>query len=60
MMEEPALCFKKAAFTLWLSHDQAVATIRKTLKSLLTTLEREVAENDDARALYARSRGCSF
>ena len=44
MMEE------KAAFTRWLSHDQAVATIRKTLKSLLTTLEWEVAENDDAVA----------
>ena len=50
MMEEPVLCLKKAAFTRWLSHDQAVATIRKTLKSLLTTLEREVAENDDAVA----------
>ena len=50
MMEEPVLCLKKAAFTRWLSHDQAVTTIRKTLKSLLTTLEREVAENDNAVA----------
>ena len=50
MMEEPVLCLKKAAFTRWLSHDQAVATIRKTLKSLLTTLVREVAENYDAVA----------
>ena len=36
MLEEPVLCLKKAAFTRWLSHDQAVTTIRKTLKSLLT------------------------
>ena len=44
MMEEPVLCLKKAAFT------QAVTTICKTLKSLLTTLEREVAESDNAVA----------
>ena len=50
MIKEPVLCLKKAAFTRWLSHDQAVTTIRKTLKSLLTTLEREVAENDNAVA----------
>lgn len=50
MMEEPVLCLKKAAFTRWLSHDKAVTTIRKTSKSLLATLEREVAENDNAIA----------
>ena len=50
MIEEPVLCLKKAAFTRWLSHDQAVTTIRKTLQSLLATLEREVIENDNAVA----------
>lgn len=50
MLEEPVLCLKKAAFTRWLSHDLAVTTIRKTLHSLLATLEREVAENDNAVA----------
>ena len=39
MMEEPVLYLKKAAFTRWLSHDQTVSTIRKTLQSLLATLE---------------------
>lgn len=47
MLEEPVLCLKKAAFTRWLSHDQAVTTI---LQSLLATLEREVVENDNAVA----------
>ena len=50
MIEEPVLCLKKAAFTRWLSHDQAVTTICKTLQSLLATLEREVIENDNAVA----------
>ena len=47
IMEEPVLHLKKAIHTRWLSHDQA---IRRTLPSLLTTLEREVAEKDDAVA----------
>ena len=36
--------------TRWLSHDLAVASIRRTLVSLLTTLERAVVENYDAVA----------
>ena len=50
IMEEPVLHLKKAIHTRWLSHDQAVTAIRRTLPSLLTTLEREVAEKDDAVA----------
>lgn len=50
MMEDKVLCLKKAAFTRWLSHDQAVTTIRKTLQSLFATLEQEVADKDDAVA----------
>ena len=49
-MEEPALHLKKAIHTRWLSHDQAVTAIRRTLHSLLTTPEREVAKKDDAVA----------
>ena len=50
IMEEPILCLKKAIHTRWLSHDQPVTAIRRTLPSLLTTLEREVAEREDAVA----------
>ena len=50
VMEESVLCLKKAIHTRWLSHDKAVTAIRRTLPSLLTTLEREVAERDDAAA----------
>ena len=44
------LCLKKAVHTRWLSHDKAVTAICRTLPSLLTTLEREVAERDNAVA----------
>ena len=49
-MGEPVLRLKKAIYTTcrWLSHNQAVTAIRCTLPSLLATLEREVAEKDDA------------
>ena len=50
VMEEPVLCLKKAIHTRWLSHEQAVTAIRRTLPSLLTTLEKEVAESDNAVA----------
>ena len=51
IMDEPVLHLRKAIHTRWLSHDQAVTAIRRTLPSLLTTLEREVAEKNDAVAL---------
>ena len=50
IMDEPVLRLKRAVSTRWLSHDLAVASIRRTLVSLLTTLERAVVENDDAVA----------
>ena len=50
VMEKPVLCLKKAIRTRGLSHDKAVTAIRRTLPSLLTTLEREVDERDDAVA----------
>ena len=54
VMDEPVLGLKQAVSTRWLSHDQAVASIQRTLVSLLTALERAVVENDDAvaRGLY--------
>jgi hypothetical protein len=50
IMGEPVLHLKKAIHTRWLSHEHAVTAIRRKLPSLLTTLEREVAERDDAVA----------
>ena len=50
IIDEPVLHLRKAIHTRWLSHDQAVTAIRRTLPSLLTTLEKEVAEKNDAVA----------
>ena len=44
------LHLNKTIYTRWLSHDQAVTTIRCTSCSLFATLEREVAKKDDAVA----------
>ena len=49
-MEEPVLRLRCAVYTRWLSHDQAVTSIRRCLSSLLTALERAAAEDDDATA----------
>ena len=46
IMEEPVLRLKRAVYTRWLSHDQAVTSIRRCLSSLLTALERAAAEDD--------------
>ena len=48
MMEEPVLHLERTVHTRWLSHDQAVTSIRLTLNSLLAALKRAVVENDDA------------
>ena len=50
LMGEPTLRLKKAVHTRWLSHEAAVTAIRRTLPSLMATLESEVAEKDDAVA----------
>ena len=44
------LQLKKAVHTRWLSHDQAITVLRHTLSSVITTLECEVTENDEAVA----------
>ena len=50
LMGEPILRLKKAVHTRWLSHEAAVTAIRRTLPSLMATIESEVAEKDDAVA----------
>ena len=47
IMGDPELKLKKAIHTRWLSHDQAISAIRRTLSSIITTLEKEVTEDDD-------------
>ena len=49
-MEEPVLCLKRAVYTRWISHDQAVTAIQSTLASLLSALKKEVAEKRGAVA----------
>lgn len=50
ILNEPVLLLKKAIYTRWLSHDQAITAIRRTMPSLLATLEREATEKQDAVA----------
>ena len=38
---------KKGIHTRWLSHDQAISAIHRTLSSIITTLEKEVTVDDD-------------
>ena len=47
---DPILQLKKAVHTRWLSHDQAITVLQCTISSVITTLEREVTENDKAVA----------
>ena len=49
-MEEPVLHLKNAVHTRWLSHEQSIKAIRRTMAALITALEREVVENDNAIA----------
>ena len=47
IMDEPVLHLRKTIHTRWLSYDPAVTAICHTLSSLLTTLEKVVAEKND-------------
>ena len=50
VLDEPVLCLK-TAFTRWLSHNLAITAIHKTtLIFVMITLEKELAENDNATA----------
>ena len=50
LLTDTMLQLKKAVHTRWLSHDQAIIVLRRTLSSVITTLEHEVVENDEAVA----------
>lgn len=50
IMEQPVLCLKNAIHTRWLSHEQSIDVIRRTLSTLIAALEREVADNDNVIA----------
>ena len=45
------LKLKKASDTRWLSHDQAITAICKSLPSIITSLHKEATERNDAQAL---------
>ena len=47
----PDLKLKKASDTRWLSHDQAITAICKSLPSIITSLHKEATERNDAQAL---------
>ena len=61
-LDTDAIQAKKAVHTRWLSHDQAITVLRRTLSSVLTTLEREEAENDEAvaRGLVSEMKTYNF
>ena len=42
IMEEPVLRLKRAVYTRWLSHDQAVTSIRRCLNSLQLLKEQQL------------------
>ncbi len=51
MLNSPFLKIKDGKDVKWLSHDQAVQTLRRTLPAVLTALEREGAEHGDPVAI---------
>lgn len=51
VLDNPVLKTKAAGDTRWLSHDQAVSTIRRILPSLVAHVEKEAEEKGDALAL---------
>ena len=46
VMNEPKLKLKRAAETLWLSHESAVDVLRRSLKAVKATLEEEASKGD--------------
>ena len=51
MLNSTYLKLKEAKDVRWLSHDQAVQTLRRCLAAVLTALEREAVENGEAVAV---------
>ena len=50
-METPTLKLKEAKDVRWLSHDAAVQTLKRTLPSVIASLEREAVERGEPIAL---------
>ena len=51
VLDDPVLKTKAAEDTRWLSHDQAISTIRRILPSIIAHTEKEAEEKGDALAL---------
>ena len=51
ILEDPRLKLTQAKDVRWLSHEDAVNNLRKYLRSVITSLEREADERHDAQAL---------
>jgi hypothetical protein len=51
LLDSPTLKLKEAKDVRWLSHDQAVQTLRRTLPAVLVALEREGTEKGEPVAL---------
>lgn len=51
---------KRASDTQWVSHDQAITAIRKSLPSIITSLQREATERNDAQALGLSKFICTY
>lgn len=56
----PDLKLKRASDTRWLSHDQAITAIRKCLPSIITSLQKEATERNDAQALGLSKFICTY
>ena len=56
----PDLKLKRASDTRWLSHDQAITAIRKSLPSIITSLQKEATERNDAQALGLSKFICTY
>lgn len=51
LLETPEIKLKQANDTRWLSHDAAVQALRRSLVTVVTALEREATERNDAAAV---------
>lgn len=50
VLNDPVIKCKQAKDVRWLSHDNAIKALIRTLPSILVSLEREAAENGEATA----------
>ena len=50
LLDDPAIKLKEAKDVRWLSHDAAIATLLRTLPSLIASLDREASERGEPTA----------